>query len=156
MDPIDRDAAIKELRALADSAEIIPFTKAKEYAILILQDAQKRLLKLPSPQPEAIHINLNDPIKVKLTDWGKEIYYHQYDQTNKFVGKEICKPSFPKEDENGYTEFQLWCFIELYGPYIGITLPNVIQPLDLIIEPERKTGSVDRHHRGLETTDGSF
>ena len=51
MDPIDRDAAIKELRALADSAEIIPFTKAKEYAILILHDAQKRLLKLPSVQP---------------------------------------------------------------------------------------------------------
>ena len=51
MDPIDRDAAIKELRALADSAEIIPFTKAKEYAILILHDAQKRLLKLPSAQP---------------------------------------------------------------------------------------------------------
>ena len=52
MDPIDRDAAIKELRALEDSTEIIPFTKAKEYAILILHDAQKRLLKLPSVQPE--------------------------------------------------------------------------------------------------------
>ena len=52
MDPIDRGAAIKELRALEDSAEIIPFSKAKEYSILILQDAQKRLLKLPSVQPD--------------------------------------------------------------------------------------------------------
>ena len=86
----------------------------------------------PSAQPEPIRINLNEPIKVKLTDWGKEIYYHQYDRTNQIAGREICKPNFPKEDENGYTEFQLWCFIELYGEYIGMTLPNVIEPLEIV------------------------
>ena len=81
-----------------------------------------------------IRINLNEPIKVKLTDWGKEIYYHQYDRTNRIAGREICKPKFPKEDENGYTEFQLWCFIELYGEHMGMTLPNVIEPLEIVYE----------------------
>lgn len=81
---------------------------------------------------EPLHINLNDPVKVKLTDHGKEIYYHQYDRTNQIAGKEICKPSFPKEDENGYTEFQLWCFIKLYGTHIGMLLPNVIEPLEIV------------------------
>ena len=89
---------------------------------------------MPSAQPEHIRINLNEPIKVKLTDWGKEIYYHQYDRTNQIAGREICKPKFPKEDENGYTEFQLWHFIELYGEYMVVTLPNVIEPLEIVYE----------------------
>ena len=82
-------------------------------------------------------INLNEPVKVKLTDWGKEIFYHQYDRVNKAVGREVCKPRYPKEDENGYTEFQLWCFMELYGEYIGMTLPNVIEPLEIVYESEK-------------------
>ncbi len=89
-------------------------------------------------QPEPIRINLNEPIKVKLTDWGKVIYYHQYDRTNQIAGREICKPKFPKEDENGYTEFQLWRFIELYGEHMGMTIPNVIKPLEIVYE--RRTG----------------
>ena len=85
-------------------------------------------------QPEPIRINLNESIKVKLTDLGKEIYYHQYDRTNQIAGREICKPKFPKEDENGYTEFQLWCFIELYGEHMGMAMPNVIKPLEIVYE----------------------
>ena len=90
--------------------------------------------ELPSAQPEPVRINLNELIKVKLTDWGKEIYYHQYDRTNQIVGRKVCKPMFPKEDENGYTEFQLWYFIELYGEHMGMTLPNVIEPLEIVCE----------------------
>ena len=93
-----------------------------------------RLLSLPSAQPEPVRINLNELIKVKLTDWGREIYYHQYDRTNQIVGRKVCKPMFPKEDENGYTEFQLWCFIELYGEHMGMSLPNVIEALEIIYE----------------------
>ena len=94
----------------------------------------KKLCALPSAGPESIRINLNEPIKVKLTDLGKKIYYHQYDEINQIAGREICKPRLPKEDENGYTEFQLWCFIELYGEHMGMTLPNVIEPLEIVYE----------------------
>lgn len=104
----------------------------------LASEISKQLRQLPSAQPESIRINLNKPIKVKLTDWGKEIYYHQYDRTNQITGREICKPKFPKEDENGYTEFQLWHFMELYGEHIGMTLPNVIEPLEIVYE--RRTG----------------
>lgn len=103
-----------------------------------IEEIQEYVDNLPSAQPSAqpgpIRINLNEPIKVKLTDWGKEIYYHKYDRTNQIAGREICKPSFPKEDENGYAEFQLWCFIELYGIHIGMALPNVIEPLEIVYE----------------------
>ena len=96
--------------------------------------ARKLIEEAPSTEPEPIRINLNEPIKVKLTDWGKEIYYHQHDRANQIAGREICKPKFPKEDENGYTEFQVWCFMELYGEHMGMTLPNVIEPLEIVYE----------------------
>ena len=127
-DNINRQQAldtIKNIRAITGTFDdkILLIDKA---------EAQTRLMMLPSAEPESIRINLNESIKVKLTDWGKEIYYHQYDRTNQIAGREICKPRFPKEDENGYTEFQLWYFMELYGKHMGMTLPNIIEPLEIV------------------------
>ena len=126
-DLIDRQAAI------GSAISGMTMTIGGEKWIRV-SEVRESLYSVPSAQPEPIRINLNEPIKVKLTDWGKEIYYHQYDRTNQIAGREICKPKFPKEDENGYTEFQLWCFIELYGEHMGMTLPNVIEPLEIIYE----------------------
>lgn len=81
-----------------------------------------------------VKINLNEVVKVKLTDLGKEIYYHQFDELNRRCGKTVCKPSFPKEDTEGYTEFQLWNFVEIYGEHIGMAKPNVIEPLEIVYE----------------------
>lgn len=81
---------------------------------------------------EYFKVNLNDTVKVRLTDLGKEIYYHRYDNLNQRAGKIICKPKFPEEDAEGYTQFQLWDFIQLYGGYIGMARPNVIEPLDVV------------------------
>ena len=77
-------------------------------------------------------INLNEIIKVKLTPYGAEIYYKQFDELNKQYGREICKPQMPRIDKDGYTEFQLWNFIELYGQHIGMCKPNVIEPLEIV------------------------
>lgn len=77
-------------------------------------------------------INLNETIKVKLTPYGAEIYYKQFDELNKQYGREICKPQMPRIDKDGYTEFQLWHFMELYGEHIGMCKPNVIEPLDIV------------------------
>ena len=35
--------------------------------------AKRLLLQMKSAQPEPMCINFNEPIKVKLTDWGKPI-----------------------------------------------------------------------------------
>ena len=125
-DLISRQAAIEAIKGQLDSM--------LETDTIGFYEIENVLFEVPSAQPEPIRINLNEPIKVKLTDWGKEIYYHQYDRTNQIAGREICKPRFPREDENGYTEFQLWCFIELYGMHMGMTLPNVIEPLEIVYE----------------------
>ena len=89
-----------------------------------------------------IKININDFIKVKLTDLGKDIFYHKFDEVNAQYGREILRPRYPKEDENGYTEFQLWDFMQLYGSHIGVSYPNVIDPID-IIYPIWQAGDVN-------------
>jgi len=128
-----KDDTISRQDAIEVLAEMQGRCTTKE-ALIQNSKIWQQIKDLPSAQPEPIRINLNEPIKVKLTDWGKEIYYHQYDRINQVAGRKVCEPKFPKEDENGYTEFQLWCFIELYGDHIGITLPNVIEPLDIVYE----------------------
>jgi len=90
-----------------------------------------------------IKININERIKVRLTVLGKHIYYHQFDNLNEVCGKEVCKPIPPKEDEDGYTSFQLWEFIELYGHFIGMAKPNVIQPLEIVYQTDEGEGKWD-------------
>ncbi|MCC8043885.1 MAG: hypothetical protein LIP12_00095 [Clostridiales bacterium] len=79
-------------------------------------------------------------MKVKLTPFGTEIYYHKYDEVNKAIikrhGKPI-EPKMPKIDNDGFTEFQLWEFIQLYGDHIGLGIPNVIVDNNFYIEDSK-------------------
>ena len=84
-----------------------------------------------------IKINLNETVKVKLTDYGKDVYYHQFDDLNKRIiknGGKPIEPHFPKEDENGYCEMQLWGLMELYGNYMSMEHQNVFKPFQIIYE----------------------
>ena len=73
-------------------------------------------------------INLNDIVYVRLTDYGKDIYYHRYDELNNHIGHELIKPHFPEEDKCGYSKFQLWDFIK--------TSKKVIEPLNIYFKGE--------------------
>lgn len=82
-------------------------------------------------------INLNSLIRVKLTDYGKDIYYHRLDETNEYIeslGGIPLKPDYPVVDKDGYSEFQLWKFIELYGPHMHMVSKNIIEPLYIYID----------------------
>lgn len=84
--------------------------------------------------------NLNYIIKVKLTDRGKDIYYHQHDRLNKSYGRELIKPSYPRVDSEGFTEFQLWRFIEIYGPYMHMTSPMILEDNNIYINDDDLEG----------------
>ena len=84
-------------------------------------------------------LNLNSIIKVKLTDRGKDIYYHQFDDVNKECiarGIRPREPRMPDVDSEGYTEFQLWHFMNMFGEYMVLGLPEVIKPLNIYIQDE--------------------
>ena len=97
-------------------------------------EARKRIVELPSAQPKEVRINLNERVRVKLTDYGKEIYYHRVDDVNRRYGREVCKPSFPKVDKDGYSSFVLWDFMNLYGEHMTMGSQNVIKPLEIVYE----------------------
>lgn len=84
-------------------------------------------------------INWNSTVKVKLTDFGREIYYHQYDEFNlRAIGRgtSLLEPMYPKVDDNGFTDFQLWKFMQLYGRHIGMAMPNVCEELNFYIDDD--------------------
>ena len=70
--------------------------------------------------------NINNTVKVKLTEVGKQMLEQDH---NKFwsshgnLNEHPYKP--PKEDEDGYVEFQLWSLMYQLGKYhiLGCELP---------------------------------
>lgn len=84
-------------------------------------------------------INLNDIIKVKLTQKGVDIFYHQHDELNKWLTAMKAlplKPHMPEIDAEGYTEFQLWKFMNIYGQHIEMGMDQVIKPLNIYLKDE--------------------
>ena len=79
-------------------------------------------------------INLNSIIKVKLTPKGVDIYYHYYDE----IGKKFnLEPLMPQIDKDGYTKFQLWKFMDMYGDYFQMGRREYpIQDLRIYIEDQ--------------------
>lgn len=70
---------------------------------------------------EYIDFNINDYVKVKLTEKGKYIYYHQFDDINECIRKIGGNPLNPielKYDDDGYVEFQLWHLMEIFGEHL--------------------------------------
>ena len=62
-------------------------------------------------------INLNDTVKVRLTQSAKDA--HKKAHEDLWSGYDI-KYHAHQEDENGYSEHQLWCLIQDFGPYINL------------------------------------
>lgn len=74
------------------------------------------------------NFNINDYVKVKLTEKGKYIYYHQFDDMNVDIIKMDGKPLNPielKYDDDGYVEFQMWHLMEIFGKHLfnGCDIP---------------------------------
>ena len=83
---------------------------------------------------ESIKINLNEHIKVRLTEYGQQIYRAQWEELNQAANKIVVVPHSCKVDKDGMSEFQLWDFIETFGSYIGMCKRNVINPIEIIYQ----------------------
>lgn len=77
-----------------------------------------------------IRINLNEKVKFKLSEHGKEIYRHRYDGYGFEYDRE------PELDDNGYMEMQLWTFMQIFGEHMIMGMSEVVQPLEIIYEWE--------------------
>jgi hypothetical protein len=68
-----------------------------------------------------LSMNLNQHVKVKLTDRGKEIL-------------RLAKRDYFEADEEGFHRFQFWIFIEIFGSHMSFFQESVIEGLDVFIE----------------------
>jgi hypothetical protein len=64
-----------------------------------------------------IAFNANEYVRVQLTDLGREIHRKHWEP---FCNAQLPY-SPPKEDEEGWSRFQLWELMQLFGPhtYLG-------------------------------------
>lgn len=84
-------------------------------------------------------LNMNSTIKVKLTPFGTDIFYHQFDELNKKVlnsGGSPIRPRMPEIDNKGFSKFQLHHFINLYGDYMTVDQKNVVEDISIYIDEE--------------------
>ncbi|MCM3701446.1 hypothetical protein [Paenibacillus macerans] len=67
-------------------------------------------------------VNINDIVKVKLTEHGIKVLKEQYKEFYETFG--VGLPDYePNIDEHGYTSFQMHDLIERLGPCLGMCKP---------------------------------
>lgn len=78
-----------------------------------------------------IKFNVNDMVRVKLTDYGLECISKNH---NRLYGDraESFRDYVPTADENGWTKWQLWDLMHEFGPHLSKGLNNV--PFETEIE----------------------
>jgi hypothetical protein len=79
---------------------------------------------------KAIQFNINNEVKVRLTLRGREIHKADYDGNFPEHLKEKYPYSPPEEDNDGFSKWQMWRLMNLFGPYLGLCEEN---PFDLTI-----------------------
>jgi hypothetical protein len=69
---------------------------------------------------ELIKFNINQIVRVKLTDHGRKIHRQQFRKFNAQFPNGTFKYDPPKEDEDGWSRWQLWDLIETFGSHVGV------------------------------------
>lgn len=86
--------------------------------------------------------NINHMIKVKLTDSGKDILNKHFSEINKYCESLELNYTLTQyveeyaEGADGYTKFQLWDFMNIFGSYFRLGSPLIIQNNDIIFNEE--------------------
>jgi len=86
--------------------------------------------------------NVNDTVKVKLTDYGKECLRNDYNDLVRglkdLVGEDYTPYEFrlPEEDKDGYSEWQLWVLMEKLGRHTGWGLADLPFETTILLSEE--------------------
>ncbi len=79
--------------------------------------------------------NINSTVKVKLTEYGKQMLEKDWNEFWDSIGRLEQFPYTPSTtDENGYTEFQFWMLMQDLGKYYSLGGKNPFETEILINE----------------------
>jgi len=89
-------------------------------------------------EDKEITVSLNAPIKVRLTERGKELYIKCMKDIDTNGVMEKHGWISPKIDKDGYWHSQLWEFCQIFGSEMhdGNPGPVVCENLEIIIEKQ--------------------
>ena len=77
--------------------------------------------------------NINDKIKVKLTEYGNSILEKEVTDTLSRLKGFNYQDYFPYHtDKDGYTEFQLWDFMRIFGSHFCMGCQQIIEKNGII------------------------
>jgi hypothetical protein len=62
--------------------------------------------------------NINDNIKVRLTDEGRKIHREAYARDIPEYMRATCPYLAPKEDADGWSQWQAWSFMSIFGAHM--------------------------------------
>ena len=79
-----------------------------------------------------VKFNLNDYILAKLTDEGREAYRDSCIQFRREHPQVKTSPPDLVEDEEGYSRWQAWLFIERFGH----DLERFVEGMSIFVEPD--------------------
>lgn len=91
--------------------------------------------------------NINDTVRVRLTDYGRavlrddwqsttNIYYASPERSAALRGE--YKP--PKEDEDGWSEWQLWALMAAFGDRMNLVFPLCFETeIEIVESPKEVT-----------------
>lgn len=81
--------------------------------------------------------NINDYVRVRLTDFGRKVHRERFRKLNAQIPLHAdLEYTPPKEDENGWSEWQMWCLIDTFGEHVGMCKE---QPFETGIEIQQST-----------------
>jgi hypothetical protein len=83
--------------------------------------------------------NINETVKVRLTEYGKKLHKQQWEDFWSSIGRlkeNLYEP--PEEDENGYVKFQMWDLMEKFGNHCGLCKELAFETVILIDEKHLK------------------
>lgn len=83
-------------------------------------------------------LNTNSVVKVRLTSYGKNVHRKNHEDFVSKVGRELFDYFPPPEDENGYSEFQLWVLMKEFGDKCGLVDPLCFETEILIEDKDLK------------------
>ena len=83
--------------------------------------------------------NINSTVKVRLTEYGKELHKKQWEDFWSSCGRLKDFPYVPPEtNPDGYCEFQLWDLMEKFGSHFGAGKELAFETMILIDEKDLK------------------
>ncbi|MEH7503275.1 hypothetical protein V7152_14900 [Neobacillus drentensis] len=65
-------------------------------------------------------VNFNEPVKVQLTEAGIYILKQRHEELKRKIGRPNLEPVDIKIDDEGYSSFQLWSLMNVFGNHMSL------------------------------------